>query len=149
MESKLKRSINKFFSSRNGLDELALASLILSLIFTVLVAFFKDIIIFYVLSVIFFLYTLFRILSRSILLRERENTAFCNLFKPKNKVRKQKTIKVKEKKVKEKKVKVKKDKNFIYKTCPHCNNELKIRKGKKGERTILCGKCYNETKFKI
>ena len=149
MESKLKRSINKFFSSRNGLDELALASLILSLIFTVLVAFFKDIIIFYVLSVIFFLYTLFRILSRSILLRERENTAFCNLFKPKNKVRKQKTIKVKEKKVKEKKVKVKKDKNFIYKTCPHCNNELKIIKRKKGERTIMCGKCYNEKKFKI
>ena len=61
MESKLKRNINKFFSSRNGLDELALASLILSLIFTVLVAFLKDIIIFYVLSIIFFLYTLFRI----------------------------------------------------------------------------------------
>lgn len=147
MESKLKRNVNKFFSSRNGLDELALVSIVISLIFTVLVIFFKDIIVFYIFAVLFFLYALFRILSRSILLRERENTAFCNLFKRKNRVKKQKTIKVKEKKVKE--PKVKKDKNFIYKTCPHCNNELKIKKGKKGERTIMCGKCYNETKFKI
>ena len=45
--------------------------------------------------------------------------------------------------------KVKKDKNFIYKTCPHCNNELKISKTKKGNRLIMCTKCYNEINVKV
>lgn len=149
MESKLKRTVNRFFSRRNGLDELALLSIIIALIFTILSIVFPEIYYFYAVAVVFGLYGFFRIFSKNIYARENENTAFCNLFKRKNKVRKQKTINVKEKKVKEKKVKIKKDKNFIYKNCPNCNNELKISKGKKGERIIMCGKCYTEIKFKI
>ena len=148
MESKLKRNVRNFFSKRNGIDDLAVVCFVIGLIPIIVGIFFPQIYYLFIIGGLFVLYSLFRIFSRNIYFRERENMAFCNLFKKKNKVRRQRPIKAKkEKKVKQ--PKVKKDKNFIYKNCPHCNNELKISKGKKGEIIIMCGKCYNEIKFNV
>lgn len=151
MNNSFKDRIRIFFQNRNGIDELALVSFFLSLLFSLLALFFKNfvLIILYIIELLFFAYFLFRVLSKNIYARSKENNAFCsffkNIFKKKTKYKKQKTIKVK--KVKEKKQK--KDKNYIYKKCPYCNSELKILKKYKGQRTVMCTKCYNEIVFKI
>lgn len=148
MESKFKRNVKDFFFKRNGLDDLALISLIIFIIIYIFAIIFPNVYVLFIIGALFLAYGLFRILSKNIYLREKENYIFLSLFKRKNKVKRQKTIKTK--KVKKEKVKkVKKDKNYIYKSCPYCNNELKISKGKKGERIVMCGKCFNEVKFKI
>lgn len=153
MQSDFQKKINNFFSNRNGIDELGVVFLFLNIVFSVLWYFFKEMHVFLVLEIICLTYLIFRIFSKNVYQRQKENMAFVNFFKKifkrgtKDRPKRQKTIKVKQKK--EKKVMVKKDKNYIYKICPYCSNELKIKKGKKGERIILCTRCYNETKFKI
>ena len=158
MASNFKQSSRNFFSSRNGLDELVMISFGVGIIFAILNNFFPELVVFYILQILSYGYGVFRIFSGNVYQREKENAAFLNFFKrlftkgSKNRPKRQKTIKVKEKKVKVKKEKVKKvkkDKNFIYKNCPHCNNELKISKSKKGNRLIMCTKCYNEISIKV
>ena len=62
---------------------------------------------------------------------------------------------IKEKKVKVKKVKVKKekekkkDKDYLYHRCPHCNNIIKVSRKIKGEKLVMCMKCYNEISIKV
>lgn len=158
MQSNFQQKLNNFFSNRNGIDELGFTSFIISIIFSILSMFFPKLLIFYILQLIFLSYSIFRILSRNVYQRQKENTAFCNFFRnifkrgTKKHPKRQKTIKVKEpkvKKVKPKKQKIKKDKNYLYKNCPHCNKELKISKKIKGERIVMCTNCYNEIKVKV
>lgn len=150
MNNSFKDRLRNFFINRNGIDELGLVSFFLSLLTSIVALFFKNyvLIILYVVELLFLAYFIFRVLSKNIFARRKENNAFCdffkNLFKRKTKYKKQKTIKVKEKKVKEKK-----DKNYIYKNCPYCNSQLKLLKKYKGQRTVMCTKCYNEVIFKI
>ena len=153
MQSEFQRKLNNFFSNRNGIDEIGFVCFGLNIVFAILWFFIPDYYIFLFLELAAFGYSLFRIFSKNIYQRQKENTAFCNFFKrifkkgTKNRPKRQRIIKVKKQKVK--KEKVIKDKNYIYKACPHCNSEIKIKKGKKGERIIMCTKCYTETKFKI
>ena len=158
MESKFQRKLREFFAYRNGLDEIGIVCFIVSFIFSILNVIFPKIIVFYILSIVLIFYVIFRIMSRNINQRQKENYAFTrffsNIFKRGSKDRpiKQKPIKVNESKVKKEKKKkeeIIKDKNYVYKNCPHCNNTLKISKKIKGERIIMCTKCYNETHFKI
>ena len=153
MESKFQRKLREFFAYRNGLDEIGIVCFIISFIFSILNVIFPKIFVFYILSTILIVYVIFRIMSRNVNQRQKENYAFTNFFSrifkigSKDRPIRQKTIKVKEAKVK--KEKVIKDKNYVYKNCPHCNNTLKISKKVKGDRLIMCTKCYNETHFKI
>lgn len=153
MESKFQRKLREFFAYRNGLDEIGIVCFIISFIFSILNVIFPKILVFYILSTILIVYVIFRIMSRNVNQRQKENYAFTNFFSrvfkrgSKDRPIRQKTIKVKEAKVK--KEKVIKDKNYVYKNCPHCNNTLKISKKVKGDRLIMCTKCYNETHFKI
>lgn len=151
MQNNFQRKINNFFSNRNGVDEISLTCFVLNIIFAILWFIFNDLYVFLVLELICFSYCIFRIFSKNVYQRQKENIAFCNffknIFKSKNKAKRKTTIKVKAKKVKEDKVK--KDKNYIYKQCPNCKSEIKISRNKKGERIIMCTKCYTESKFKI
>ena len=153
MQSEFQRKLNNFFSNRNGIDEIGFVCFGLNVVFAILWFFIPDYYIFLILELIAFGYCLFRIFSKNIYQRQKENTAFVNFFKKifkrgtKSRPKRQKVIKVKKQKVK--KEKVKKDKNYIYKVCPNCKSEIKIKKGKKGDRIVMCTKCYTETKFKI
>lgn len=159
MASRFKQNMQNFFSGRNGLDELGLVCFILSIIFSILNMFFPNLVIFYILDLIFVIYAFFRFFSRNVYKRELENERFTNffknIFKRGSKQRPIKVKPIKEKKVKVKKVKVKKekekkkDKNYLYHRCPHCNNIIKVSRKIKGEKLVMCMKCYNEISIKV
>ena len=149
MASRFKQNMQNFFSGRNGLDELGLVCFILSI----------NLVIFYILDLIFVIYAFFRFFSRNVYKRELENEKFTNffknIFKRGSKQRPIKVKPIKEKKVKVKKVKVKKekekkkDKDYLYHRCPHCNNIIKVSRKIKGEKLVMCMKCYNEISIKV
>ena len=158
MQSKFQQKLNNFFANRNGVDEIAFVCFIVSVVFSIFSMIFPKVNVLYIMQLLFLSYSIFRILSRNIYRRQRENYAFCNFFKnifkrgTKSHPKKQKTIKVKQpivKKEKVKKTKEKKNKNYLYKNCPHCNKELKISKKINGERIVMCTNCYNEIKVKV
>ncbi len=65
----------------------------------------------------------FRMFSRNIQKRRRENDRFCGFFKlRRNKFRDRKT--------------------HIYKKCPHCKAVLRLPKAK-GKHTVICPRCKN------
>ena len=65
----------------------------------------------------------FRMFSRNIQKRRRENDKFCGFFKlRRNKFRDRKT--------------------HIYKKCPHCKAVLRLPKAK-GKHTVICPRCKN------
>lgn len=81
-------------------------------------------------SLIYFLFSVtiicvifFRMFSRNIQKRRRENDRFCGFFKlRRNKFRDRKT--------------------HIYKKCPHCKAVLRLPKAK-GKHTVICPRCKN------
>ena len=159
MASRFKQNMQNFFSGRNGLDELGLVCFILSIIFSILNMFFPNLVIFYILDLIFVIYAFFRFFSRNVYKRELENEKFTNFFKnifkkgTKNRPIKVKPIKEKKVKVKKEKVKkekaIKKDKDYMYHKCPSCNNMIKISRKIIGQRLVVCMKCYNEVSVKV
>ena len=98
MESNFKRKWNDFFKDRNGIDEIGLVSFAFSITFLVLFHIFPKLYFFIYFYLVFLLYMIFRVLSKNVLQREKENSALLNIFKKKNKVRKQKVIKPKKQK---------------------------------------------------
>jgi len=65
----------------------------------------------------------FRMFSRNIQKRRRENDKFCGFFKlRRNKFRDRKT--------------------HVYKKCPHCKAVLRLPKAK-GKHTVICPRCKN------
>ena len=80
-------------------------------------------------------YALFRMLSRNVYARQRENQAFLAFFrKIKNffKLQKQKWT----------------DKEHAYRKCPHCSSQLRLPK-KKGKHTVRCPRCRKEFDVRI
>lgn len=78
-------------------------------------------------------YALFRVLSRNVTARKKENKALTNFaFKTqeKMKVRRQR----------------KADYTHVYKKCPRCHAVLRLPR-RKGKHTTVCPKCQN--KFKV
>lgn len=72
-------------------------------------------------TLVFFIF--FRIFSRNIAARRRENDKFCGFFKlRKNKLRDRKT--------------------HVYKKCPTCKAVLRLPKSK-GKHTVICPRCKN------
>ena len=69
-------------------------------------------------------YSLFRVLSRNIAARQRENALFCRPFRER------------------------KDKEHAYRTCPHCKSRLRLPR-KKGKHTVGCPRCGKDFEVKI
>ena len=87
MQSDFQKKINNFFSNRNGIDELGVVFLFLNIVFSVLWYFFKEMHIFLVLEIICLAYLIFRIFSKNVYQRQKENMAFVNFFKKKTHIR--------------------------------------------------------------
>ena len=133
----MKEKLIRFFSGRYGSDSLGYMLIIVSLVLNLASAFIAvrwsvAATVMCGVSYAFLIWELFRMFSRNIYARRRENERFTGFAKPlkkwfklqKNKLRDRKTHK--------------------YFSCPSCKNNLRVPKGR-GEITITCPVC--KTRF--
>ncbi len=81
-----------------------------------------------IISMALIIWALFRMLSRNIAKRRRENERFCGFFKlRRNKIRDRKT--------------------HIYRKCPSCKAVLRLPRAK-GKHTVICPCCKNRFEVK-
>lgn len=116
--------IRRFFSGRNGFDTIAKVVLFPSLVLMFISGFIPLTwlrYVLYVLSLIGCFYGYFRIFSRNLYKRQKENDAFREYFHVR-------------------KLKWKERKAFRYYRCPKCKAWLRVPKGR-GKITITCRSC--------
>ena len=127
---KFKNKMYRFMYGRYGSDTL---NKVLLIIYTVAVVVYTVLslfvsvwwfsLVYFTLSIALIFVIFYRMFSRNIAKRRRENDKFCGFFKLlKNKHRDRKT--------------------HIYKKCPHCKAVLRLPKAK-GKHTVLCPRCKN------
>ena len=127
---KFKNKLARFFYGRYGADTLnnVLTGIYLSWLITFsIVDIFVNSIIFSIIgwlaTVAIFALVMFRMMSRNIYKRRRENEKFCGFFKlQRNKFRDRKT--------------------HVYRKCPSCKAVLRLPKAK-GKHTVVCPRCKN------
>ena len=120
----------RFFSGRYGTDTLNktltwvyLAAFVLSLVLTALINFPWIYFLYYIGSTALIVWIFFRMFSKNIPARRRENEKFCGFFKlRRNKFRDRKT--------------------HVYRKCPKCKAVLRLPKAK-GKHTVVCPRCKN------
>lgn len=83
-----------------------------------------------------FIYAFFRLLSRNIYKRQRENQAFLNF------------IKKPKKRFNLLKCKLRDRKTHVYKRCPSCKNNLRLPR-QKGKHTVVCPCCKHRFDVRI
>lgn len=124
----------QFMSGRYGMDELSYGLFIVGIILSFINIFLRQPILqLLVYSVI--IYAIFRILSRNLEARRRENRFFkekFTFFKNKRETYKQR----------------KNDKLHIYKKCPACKAVLRLPY-RIGEHSTVCPRCGKEFKVKV
>ena len=127
---KFKNKLYRFMYGRYGSDTLNKVLIIIYavvvVVFTILSLFIDSVwfsFAYFVASVTLIYITFFRMFSRNIQKRRRENEKFCGFFKlRRNKFRDRKT--------------------HVYKKCPHCKAVLRLPKAK-GKHTVICPRCKN------
>lgn len=119
----------RFFIGRNGPDQLSMAIMLLAIAASFVQYFVKWNYI-WIISMAIFAFAAFRMLSRNIQQRRKENFAFMNM------VNKVKTWYYKSK--------AKSDQRKLYKVfkCQTCGQKLRVPRGK-GKVSIKCSKCGN------
>ena len=125
---KFKTKLQRFFYGRYGNDTLGRVLLWvyigLLLVYTVLSLFDPSAflyVIYLLLSTALVIYMFFRMLSRNIPARRRENEKFCGFFKLlRNRFRDHKT--------------------HVYRKCPKCHAVLRLPKSR-GKHTVVCPRC--------
>mgnify|MGYP003297949507 CR=1 FL=1 len=125
--SRLFGKIRTFFYGRNGFDDLAKLSLILSIVVFLIYGFLPRGIVKIVLSLITWTlmgYAYFRILSKNIYKRVAENKRYLNA-------------------VNMTKTRWKQRKTHKFFRCPRCKTWLRVPRGKK-QITITCAKCSHK-----
>ena len=131
---KIKAGLVKFMAGRRGADELSLAMLIggalLSLLSTILHAPVLSL-----LSMVIYIYTLFRMFSRNLEKRHAENAAFLKFWNGMTSGIRQFFNRLKNMK------------KYKYFKCPECKSRLRLPRGV-GEVTVTCGKCHHPFKQK-
>ncbi len=129
----------RFFYGRYGIDSLYYALFATYFILWVILLFIGNPIIRIVLSLLqtaVLVFMIYRMLSRNIYKRRRENEIFLKLFKPvksffiltKNRIRDAKS--------------------FRYRKCPHCKAMLRLPK-RKGNHPVICPRCKQRFTAKV
>ena len=141
---KIRNSLSRFFNGRYGSDTL---NTVLIVIYTIIFITYtvlrivlavampeKQIALsilglcYCVISTALIVWIFFRMFSRNIGKRRRENEKFCGFFKLlKNKIRDRKT--------------------HVYRKCPNCRAVLRLPKAK-GKHTVVCPRCKNRFNVK-
>ena len=127
---KIRNKLYRFMYGRNGSDKLgnflAWTYFALVLIYTVVGLFWENAIftVFYFITSLTLLYfVFFRMFSKNLAKRRRENERFCNFFKlRKNKFKDRKT--------------------HVYRKCKKCHAVLRLPKSK-GKHFVVCPRCKN------
>ena len=119
--------LRNFMIGRYGPDQLNIALLIISVIIG-LMGSIIGISILTIIGDIVLIYALFRMFSKNIPARRRENDKFIKIWWP---------IKTK---IKNKAVQFKSRKNYCFFKCPECKKTLRVPRGK-GKIQITCPKC--------
>ena len=133
--NKFRNKIINFMRGRYGIDELyhflTVVLIILMLLYT-----FTRLLVFNILELIVFFYTLFRVFSRNYAARRKENDFYLKHTKG---IRSFFSLTYR---------KIKDRKNYRYRKCPNCHQTLRlpIRKGKNNVKCPKCGKVF-ETKI--
>jgi hypothetical protein len=126
--SRLARKITTFLYGRNGFDDLAKLSLILSIVVFLIYGFWPRGIVKFILSLVTYglmIYAYFRILSKKLYKRRKENRQYLEMINMT-------------------KTRWKQRKTHKFYRCPKCKTWLRLPKGR-GRITITCVKC--STKF--
>ena len=124
---KIRNAIYRFMAGRRGADKLGVALAIASLAASLLASIFK-LGILSLLSTVLWVYLIFRMLSRNIAAREKENQWFLSKYDPAVTSARQMITRYKNRKV------------YLYYHCPQCKAWLKLPRNI-GEKTVTCGKC--------
>ncbi len=122
-----KSALYRFFSGRRGVDQLSVALLVLSIVLSLLSSILR-LGILGTLSMVSWVYALFRMLSKNINAREKENRWFLSKYTPVHSNFKQAKVRFKNRKI------------YLYYRCPNCRAWLKLPRNI-GEKTVTCGKC--------
>ena len=124
----------KFMSGRYGLDALFYVLFAISAVLVVVNMFVGSIILQLVIDAIM-IYAFYRVLSRNIAARRRENllvTGLAHEIKKRQSIRRQRRA----------------DYTHIYKKCPRCHAVLRLPR-RKGKHTTICPKCSKEFKVHV
>ena len=124
----------QFMSGRYGTDDLTYALLISGIVLSCINIIVRSLIL-QLLVYAIIIYAIFRVLSRNLEARRRENRFFnekINIFKSKLELYK----------------KQKNDKFHIYRKCPSCKAVLRLPH-RIGEHTTVCPRCNKEFKVKV
>ncbi|MBQ8209181.1 MAG: hypothetical protein IJZ35_01165 [Clostridia bacterium] len=132
--------LRSFMAGRNGIDKLTYGLLVVYCIFAAvkvfLRAFYVPYIVVSILQYAFLGYIIYRIMSKNLQKRYRENAAFerfLTAWKPY---------------FEHLKLRVQFIKTHRFRTCKHCGEFLRLKKVR-GTRNIRCPRCGNDLKFHI
>ncbi len=124
----------RFMQGRRGADELGLACLLAGAVFVMLGSLFGSGLM-YFLGFAFEIYALFRMLSRQVLKRAQENTAFLTWYRTRKRDTKAFFLRLKLRK------------QYKYFRCPGCRSLMRLSRGR-GEVEMTCPKCHTVFKQK-
>ncbi len=127
--------LSRFMMGRYGSDKLNIYLLIIGFIFSILGQIFFSFI-FIIISYAFWVYSIYRMMSRNINARQKEYYAFLKYITPL------------EKWFKIKKTMFSQRKMYKYFKCPSCKQNLRAPKGR-GEIRVTCQKCNKEFNKKV
>ena len=127
----IRRFLYNFFQGRNGMDAIAKFTWILTFAF-ILLSFIPGVVgyVFYVLTTVSMVYTLFRVLSRNVYKRREEERRFLD-----------KTQRVR-RYFADSRVRFAQRKGYKFFRGPTCHSYLRVPRGK-GKLQITCRKCGN------
>lgn len=133
----LRNSLSKLFYGRNGPDTITAVLTWVSLALAIAGLFAGGTagLVFLGLYLLCLGYILFRMLSRNVYARQKENQAFLRFFRKIGsffKLQKQKLT----------------DKDHVYRKCPSCKSQLRLPK-RKGTHTARCPRCGKEFEVRI
>lgn len=144
---KTRRKFADFMYGRNGIDQLSHFLFWFIIALSVISWFLQDRWVIYLIEVSIFAYAIFRIFSRNVYRRQKENQFYLDC---KAKLR-EFFVKIKKKKsssVSLCKNKWRDRKTHVYKRCPKCKNVLRLPRVK-GKHTAACPCCENRFDVRI
>ncbi len=128
-------ALQRFMNGRyGGIDALNFALMILYVIFCILQIFFRNPLV-YILSFLPAIAFIFRMLSRNISARQRENQKFLEITAPVQKIFRKYRRRIRD------------GKTYKYFSCPNCHKELRVPRGR-GNIEITCPHCRHHFQAK-
>ena len=132
---KFRENVIRFMGGRYGNDQLGIASMVLCMALIIINGFVRSTIL-YVLIMAIMVWSIYRVMSKKIFDRRRENEWFLGIV---GKVRS--FLNLQKRKFAERKT-------HVYRTCPNCKKTLRLPK-RKGSHTVCCPCCHNDFSCKV